>query len=89
MKPEEKVERGRLTEEMMATPWFKKYFEPEVQRKIDEARDIKKINDKDIENSYRKQVQLADVWGGIINVLKGWVADGNRSKDFTKKEDKK
>ena len=86
MKPEEKMERAKLTEEILATKWYKEYFEPEIRRKVEDARDIKKINDKDIESSYRKQVQIADVWGGIINVLKGWVADGKRSKDLIKEE---
>lgn len=87
MKPEERAKRADLTAEIMETAWYKQYFQPEMERKAASARDIKHINDKEIEKSYLKQIVRADVYSSVLNMMREWVSKRDLIDD-NEKEDK-
>ncbi len=81
MKPEEKKDRAVLTSEMLVGAWYKKYFEPELEKKVARVRDIKALDEKELENSYIKNKVKLDVYQGILTMLKAWSNQSDLPED--------
>ena len=73
-----KVDRANAVREMMSSVGFKDFLQPELEKKITEVTDIKKIDEKNVEKSYMKNKLKYDIYSGILNMLKNWVAVGDR-----------
>ena len=65
-------QRKEMTTEFLNSPFYKNYFEPAIQTKIENADSIMGINDKSIEKDYLLKKNKISVLRGVLNMLKEW-----------------
>jgi len=71
-KLDDRDRRAKLTKIFLDSPFYNEYFKPDIEEEINNARDISKLDDKDIERSYLKKKVRLDVYRGILLKLEKW-----------------
>jgi hypothetical protein len=78
MNVQEKIIRAKHIAQMMETTGYRKYFEPELNRIIEENSNIKTLNPEELEKSYLSQKIKVDVYRGILSKLDNWVKNAQK-----------